>query len=126
MAHAANLWQATRHGKQRRTPSRKEKAEKESPFRGSCQSARFALGSNADAEGLASSLRLSNQSTHPNAVKGRVVHNSHEEQCRVQETLRQGRGGNRRVQRHRRRNRQATRVRRRGGSGELFFKQGRS
>jgi hypothetical protein len=47
MVLVANLWQATPHGKQRRTPPRKEKAKKESSSHHGSESARFALGSTA-------------------------------------------------------------------------------
>jgi hypothetical protein len=55
MALVTNLWQATTHGKQRRTPPRKEKAKKESSSHNGSEFARFALGSTAaplDAETL--------------------------------------------------------------------------
>jgi hypothetical protein len=45
MLLTAHLWQAIRHGKQRRTPSRKEKAEKESSAHDGGKSSRFAMGS---------------------------------------------------------------------------------
>jgi hypothetical protein len=47
MALVANLWQATPHGKQRRTPPRKEKAKKESSSHHGSKSARFTLDSAA-------------------------------------------------------------------------------
>jgi hypothetical protein len=59
MALVSNLWQATPHGKQRRTPPRKEKAKKESSSRNGSESARFPMGSAttsaANTEDLASS-----------------------------------------------------------------------
>src|ERR1700740_1752722 len=67
MALVANLWQATRHGKQRRTPPRKEKAKKESSSHHGSESARFPLGSAAapfSAKDLASFLRPSSPSAH--------------------------------------------------------------